>query len=93
MGTKSSFPVVKRPGREADHSPPASAEVNLFTFKWFDAVQSEVLTAPLNKFQIAEKFKTGWKGLEKSEEVVKVIVFLRALHVAGYRNRESNERL
>jgi hypothetical protein len=28
MGTGSSFPGVKRPGREADHSPPTSAEVN-----------------------------------------------------------------
>jgi hypothetical protein len=27
MGTWSSFPGVKRPGREADHSPPTSAEV------------------------------------------------------------------
>jgi hypothetical protein len=27
MGTGGSFPGVKRPGREADHSPPASAEV------------------------------------------------------------------
>jgi hypothetical protein len=27
MGTRCSFPGVKRPGREADHSPPSSAEV------------------------------------------------------------------
>jgi hypothetical protein len=27
MGTKGSFPGVKRPGREADHSPPSSDEV------------------------------------------------------------------
>jgi hypothetical protein len=27
MGTGGSSPGVKRPGREADHSPPASAEV------------------------------------------------------------------
>jgi hypothetical protein len=27
MGTGGSFPGVKRKGREADHSPPASAEV------------------------------------------------------------------
>jgi hypothetical protein len=27
MGTESSFPGVKRLGREADHSPPSSAEV------------------------------------------------------------------
>jgi hypothetical protein len=27
MGTGSSFPEVKRPGREVDHSPPTSAEV------------------------------------------------------------------
>jgi hypothetical protein len=27
MGTGSPFPGVKRPGREADHSPPTSAEV------------------------------------------------------------------
>jgi hypothetical protein len=27
MGTTGSFPGVKRPGREPDHSPPASAEV------------------------------------------------------------------
>jgi hypothetical protein len=27
MGTGSSFPGVKRQGREADHSPPTSAEV------------------------------------------------------------------
>jgi hypothetical protein len=27
MGTGGSFPGVKRPGREADHSPPSSAEV------------------------------------------------------------------
>jgi hypothetical protein len=26
-GTEALFPGVKRPGREADHSPPASAEV------------------------------------------------------------------
>jgi hypothetical protein len=27
IGTEGSFPRVKRPGREADHSPPSSAEV------------------------------------------------------------------
>jgi hypothetical protein len=27
MGTGGSFPGVKRPGREVDHSPPSSAEV------------------------------------------------------------------
>jgi hypothetical protein len=27
MGNRGSFPGVKRPGREADHSPPSSAEV------------------------------------------------------------------
>jgi hypothetical protein len=27
VGTRGSFPGVKRPGREADHSPPSSAEV------------------------------------------------------------------
>jgi hypothetical protein len=27
MGTRGSFPWIKRPGREADHSPPSSAEV------------------------------------------------------------------
>jgi hypothetical protein len=27
MGTRGSFPGVKRPGREADHSPSSSAEV------------------------------------------------------------------
>jgi hypothetical protein len=27
MGTRGSFPGVKRPGREADHSPPISAEI------------------------------------------------------------------
>jgi hypothetical protein len=27
VGTRDSFPGVKRPGREADHSPPSSAEV------------------------------------------------------------------
>jgi hypothetical protein len=27
MGTRNSFPGVKRPGRESDHSPPSSAEV------------------------------------------------------------------
>jgi hypothetical protein len=27
MGTRCSFPGVKWPGREADHSPPSSAEV------------------------------------------------------------------
>jgi hypothetical protein len=27
MGTRGSFPGVKRPAREADHSPPSSAEV------------------------------------------------------------------
>jgi hypothetical protein len=27
MGTRGSFPGVKRPGREADHSPTTSAEV------------------------------------------------------------------
>jgi hypothetical protein len=27
MGTRGSFPGVKQPGREADHSPPSSAEV------------------------------------------------------------------
>jgi hypothetical protein len=27
MGTRGSFPGVNRPGREADHSPPSSAEV------------------------------------------------------------------
>jgi hypothetical protein len=27
MGTRGSFPVVKRPGREADHSPPPGVEV------------------------------------------------------------------
>jgi hypothetical protein len=28
MGTRDSFPGVKRSGREADHSPPSSVEVN-----------------------------------------------------------------
>jgi hypothetical protein len=28
MGTRGSFPGVKRPGRESDHSLPSSAEVN-----------------------------------------------------------------
>jgi hypothetical protein len=28
MGTRGSFPGVKRPGRESDHSPPSSAEIN-----------------------------------------------------------------
>jgi hypothetical protein len=27
MGTRGSFPGVKQPGREADHSPPSSVEV------------------------------------------------------------------
>jgi hypothetical protein len=27
MGSRVSFPGVKRPGRRADHSPPSSAEV------------------------------------------------------------------
>jgi hypothetical protein len=27
MGNRVSFPGIKRPGREADHSPPSSAEV------------------------------------------------------------------
>jgi hypothetical protein len=27
MGTAGSFPAVKRPGREADNSPPSSAEI------------------------------------------------------------------
>jgi hypothetical protein len=27
MGTRGSFPRVKQPGREADHSPPSSAKV------------------------------------------------------------------
>jgi hypothetical protein len=27
MGTTGSFPGIKLPGREADHSPPSSAEV------------------------------------------------------------------
>jgi hypothetical protein len=27
VGTGDSFPVIKRPGREADHSPPSGAEV------------------------------------------------------------------
>jgi hypothetical protein len=27
MGTRGSFPGVKRPGREADYSPPSSAEI------------------------------------------------------------------
>jgi hypothetical protein len=27
MGTRGSFPGVKRSGREADHSPPSSAEI------------------------------------------------------------------
>jgi hypothetical protein len=27
VGTRDSFPAVKQPGREADHSPPSSAEV------------------------------------------------------------------
>jgi hypothetical protein len=30
MGTRGSFPGVKRPGREADHSPPSSAGVKEF---------------------------------------------------------------
>jgi hypothetical protein len=29
MGTGGSFPGVKRPGREADHSPPASTEAKI----------------------------------------------------------------
>jgi hypothetical protein len=35
MGTEGSFPGVKRPGREGDHSPPATAEVKkmwIYTF-------------------------------------------------------------
>jgi hypothetical protein len=32
MGTGGSFPGVKRPGREADHSPPTSAEVRKMGF-------------------------------------------------------------
>jgi hypothetical protein len=28
MGKEGSFPGIKRPGREADHSPQSSAEVN-----------------------------------------------------------------
>jgi hypothetical protein len=33
MGTRGSFPGVKRPGREADHSPPSSAEVkNIWSY-------------------------------------------------------------
>jgi len=28
MGNRGSFLGVKRPGREADHSPPSSAEIN-----------------------------------------------------------------
>jgi hypothetical protein len=31
MGTGDSFPGVKRQGREADHSPPTSAEVKIYT--------------------------------------------------------------
>jgi hypothetical protein len=27
VGTRGFFPVINRPGREADHSPPSSAEV------------------------------------------------------------------
>jgi hypothetical protein len=33
MGTGSSFPVVKRPGREADQSPPSSVEMNLIKYR------------------------------------------------------------
>jgi hypothetical protein len=32
MGTKISFPGVRRPGHEADHSPPTSAEVKKMWF-------------------------------------------------------------
>jgi hypothetical protein len=32
MGTRGSFPGVKRPGGDADHSPPSSAEVK----KWVE---------------------------------------------------------
>jgi hypothetical protein len=37
IGTKDSFPGVKRPGREADHSPPTSAEVTPHTPSWRSA--------------------------------------------------------
>jgi hypothetical protein len=30
MGTRGSFPAIERPGRESDHSPPSSAEVEKF---------------------------------------------------------------
>jgi hypothetical protein len=43
MGTGSSFPGVKRPGREADHSPPSSAEVKKM---WTDTVCTSLSDDP-----------------------------------------------
>jgi hypothetical protein len=35
MGTRSSFPLIKQPEREADHSPPSSAEVKEYVELYF----------------------------------------------------------
>jgi len=32
MGTKGSFTGIKRPGREADHSPPSSGDVTVWSY-------------------------------------------------------------
>jgi hypothetical protein len=42
MGIRGSFPGVKRPGRETDHSPPSSAEV----IKWVELYLNSPNTPP-----------------------------------------------
>jgi hypothetical protein len=52
MGTVGSFPRVKRPGRETDHSPPNSAEIKktwIYTTFFFSSLTLPQLLVLLNE--------------------------------------------
>jgi hypothetical protein len=51
MGTRFSFPGVKRLGREADHSPPSSAEVK----EWVELY----LNSPMHLHGVVLSYSTG----------------------------------
>jgi hypothetical protein len=40
MGTRGSFPEIKRPGREADHPPPSNAEVKELVELYFQSTNT-----------------------------------------------------
>jgi hypothetical protein len=58
MGTRGSFPGVKRPGREADHSPPSSAEVK----EWVELYLHSPNTPPWRGAQLkhGDNFTFTW---------------------------------